>query len=159
MQDISNYQIIRKNAYNFYRKIGRIRCPALNNEFVHFNAEGFNHLIYKRKRSERNKNDQIMKFKLLPKAKHIIEISTTYQEYDESLTEIDRKKFKKKVRETVIVNYWGFIAIIKNYRVKVIIRQIGNGQKHFWSVMPAWAISQYRDIKLISKAKGDLIED
>ena len=97
MQDISNYQIIRKNAYNFYRKIGRIRCSALNNEFVHFNAEGFNHLIYKRKRSERNKNDQIMKFKLLPKAKHIIEISTTYQEYDESLTEIDRKKFKKKV--------------------------------------------------------------
>jgi len=159
MQDISNYDKIREDAHGFYQKIGAIRCHALNNEVVHFTAEGLNHLIYKSSRSERNRNDQITKFKLLSKAKTIIEITTTYQEYDESLTTVRRKRFKKIVQESATVKYWGFVAIIQNFRVKVIVRQIGNGQRHFWSVIPAWLTNHYRDIKLISQAKGNLAED
>lgn len=159
MHEVSNYKKIRENAHNFYRKIGAIRCPALKNDLVHFTAEGFNHLIYKKKRRERNKSDQVTKFKLLPQAKTIIEISTTCQEYDEGLIGVEKKKFKKIVHETTTVRYWGLVAIIKNFRVKVIVRQIGNGQKHFWSVIPAWTKSYYKDIKLISKAKGNLAED
>lgn len=159
MQDVSNYDKLREEAHNFYQKIEAVRCPALNNELVHFNAGGFNHLIYKGRRRERSKNDQITKFKLLPKAKTILEISTTYQEYDESLTTVRRKRFKKTAEETAPVKYWGFVAIIQNFRVKVIVRQIGNGQKQFWSVIPAWRTDHYRDIKLISMSKGDLAED
>ena len=159
MQDISNYDKMREDAHNFYQKIGIIRCPALNNEPVHFTAEGLNHLVYKSSRSERNRNDQITKFKLLSKAKTIIGITTTYQEYDESLTTVRRKRFKKIVQESATVKYWGFVAIIQNFRVKVIVRQIGNGQRHFWSVIPAWLTNHYRDIKLISQAKGNLAED
>ena len=159
MQDISNYEKIREDAHSFYEKIGAIRCPALDNELVHFTAEGFNHLLYKGDRRERSRNDQITKFKLLTKAKTILEISTTYQEYDESLTTVRKKRFKKTVEETATVKYWGLVAIIQNFRTKVIIRQIGNGQKHFWSVIPAWRTDHYRDIKLISMAKGNLSED
>ena len=159
MQDISNYEKIREDANNFYQKIGIIRCPALNNEPVHFAAEGFNHLIYKGKRRERNKNDQITKFKLVPKAKELIGLTTTHQEYDEGITDVRRKRFKKIVQETATVKYWGFVAIFNNFRIKVIVRQIGNGQRHFWSVIPAWRTNHYRDIKLISKAKGNLAED
>jgi len=161
MQDISNYNKIRENSHNFYQKIRAIRCPALSNELVHFNAEGFKHLVYKGKgkRRERNKNNQITKFKLLPKAKTIVEISTTYQEYDESLTTVRKKRFKKTVSGMTTIKYWGFIAIIQNFRVKVIVRQIGNGQKHFWSVIPAWTTNHYRNIKLISQAKGNLEDD
>lgn len=159
MEDISNYNKLRKDTDNFYKKIQANRCPALNNELVHFTAEGFNHLMYKGSRHERSKNDQITKFKLLAKAKTIIEISTTYQEYDESLITIRRKRFKRIVEESATVKYWGLVAIIANFRVKVIVRQIGNGQKHFWSVIPAWSTSYYRDIKLISMAKGDLAQD
>ncbi len=159
MQDISNYEKIREDALNFYQKIRDIRCPALNNELVHFTSEGFNHLVYKGRRTERSKNDQITKFKLLPRAKKLVEIATTYQEYDEGLIEIRRKRFKKVVYESVSVKYWGLVAIIENFRIKIIVRQIGNGQKQFWSVIPAWSTSQYRDIKLINQAKGDLAED
>lgn len=105
MQDISNYDKLREDTHNFYKNIGTIRCPALNNEPVHFTAEGFNHLIYKGNRRERSKDDQIMKFKLLPKAKTVIEVSTTYQEYDESPTTVRKRRFKKTVQEPAIVKY------------------------------------------------------
>lgn len=159
MQDISNYEKIREDTNNFYKQIGVIRCLALNNELVHFTAEGFNHLIFKGRRRERSKNDQITKFKLLTKAKTLLELTTTYQEYDESYTTIRKKRFKKIIDETATVKYWGFIAIIQNFRVKVIVRQIGNGQKQFWSVIPAWRTDHYRNIKIISMAKGDLADD
>mgnify|MGYP000936067658 CR=1 FL=1 len=159
MQDTSNYDKLRESSENFYKKIGAIRCPAFNNELVHFTAEGFNHLVYKGPRHERSQNDQITKFKLLPNAKNIIEISTTFQEYDESLIMVRKKRFKKIAEESSTVKYWGFVAIIKNFRVKVVIRQIGNGQKHFLSVIPAWKTQYYRDVKIISMAIGDLSED
>ena len=159
MTDISNYQKIREDSQSFYSNIGRICCPALNNEYVNFTSEGFNHLIYKSERTERDRSVQIMKFKLLTHAKTIIKISTTYQEYDESIIEVRKKKKKKVVHESSIVRYWGFVSIIRNFRVKVIIRQIGNGQKHFWSVIPTWSKAHYRDTKFITTAFGDLKED
>ncbi|MFH1030635.1 MAG: hypothetical protein V1770_05245 [bacterium] len=159
MYDISNYQKIKEDALKFYGIIGQIKCPALKNESVYFNSIGFNHLVYKKANCERSKQDQITKFKLLAKAKLIIGIATTFQEYDESLKEVIKKKYKKKIKETSTVYYWGFVAIINGYRIKVIIRQIGNGQKYFYSVIPAWAIVSYRDIKLISNCKGNLEED
>lgn len=159
MQDISGYDKLRESSNNFYKKIGAIRCPALNNEFVHFTAEGFNHLMYKGARRERSKNDQVTKFKLLPNAKMIIGISTTYQEYDESLITIRKKKFKKIVEESATAKYWGFVAILNNFRVKVVVTQIGNGQKQFLSVIPAWKTQYYRDIRVISMAVGDLALD
>lgn len=59
----------------------------------------------------------------------------------------------------MIVKYWGFVAIIDDYRIKVIVRQVGRGGKHFWSVIPAWTKLGYREIKLISKSKGSLADD
>lgn len=159
MLDISNYDKAREDAANFYKSIGRMRCPALNNEYIHFTSEGFNHLIYKNKRRERDRSVQIMKFKLLSKVKILVGTSSTYQEYDEGLKEVRVKTKKKIVNVTRVVKYWGFVAIIKDYRIKVVIRQLGDGQKHFWSVIPAWSKSHYKDIKLISQSKGNLSED
>ncbi len=148
------YQITRVRALELYNKIQTVRCPALNHQIVHFSSEGFNHLIYKRKRKERTRKVQAIKLRLLPKAHKLIEISTTYQEYDERITDTASRKGK-----TILVKYWGLVAIMNGYRIKAIIRQLGNGQKHFWSVIPAWNISYYRDIKLRSLSKGDLEED
>ncbi|MDD5738498.1 MAG: hypothetical protein PHY72_01020 [Candidatus Pacebacteria bacterium] len=157
MEDIPNYQQIKETAEKFYKEIGRLFCPVFNEPVV-FNSDGFNHLIYKRG-GERSKDDQITKLKLLTIAKEIVGVTTTYQEYDEGLVNIQKKKFKKRVNESVKVKYWGLVAIIKNCRVKVIVRQVGNGQKHFYSVIPAWTIRYYNGIKMISTAKGDLSLD
>ena len=64
-----------KPAFLHYQGFPNTLCASLNNEVVHFTAEGLNHLIYKSSRSERNRNDQITKFKLLSKAKTRIDCS------------------------------------------------------------------------------------
>jgi hypothetical protein len=159
MEDISNYEKIKEDSKRFYDQIGKVICPAFGQEVI-FTSEGFNHLVYKNDRRERDKNVQIMKFKLLPLAQKLVNLTTTYQEYEESLQEFRIKKFKKVVQETKVIKYWGIIAILENRKFKVVIRKIGdNGQFSFWSVIPAWITSQYRDIKFRSTMKGDPKDD
>ncbi|MDO8408034.1 MAG: hypothetical protein Q7S95_02240 [bacterium] len=159
MEDLSNYEKLRDDAQKFYASTRPMESPALR-EFVHFTAEGFNHIIFKGARSERERPSQILRFKLLPKAIKLIILSTTYQEYEETLKEFEVKSFKKKVRKSKSVKYWGIIAITDGRKIKVILRKIGdNGQLHFWSIVPAWTTNKYRDAKFISTMKGNPEED
>lgn len=159
MEDVSNYEKLREDAQKFYIGTRPVHSPALG-EFVHFTAEGFNHVIFKGPRSERERSSQILRFKLLPIAIRLTELSTTYQEYEVTLKEFEVKSFKKKVRKSKPVKYWGVIAIIDGRKIKVILRKIGdNGQLHFWSIVPAWTTNKYRDMKLYSTMKGNPEED
>lgn len=159
MDDLSNYAKLREDAQKFYVGTRPICSPAIS-EYVHFTADGFNHIIFKGPRSERERSSQILRFKLLPKAIKLIELSTTYQEYEETLKEFEVKSYKKKIRKSKPVKYWGIIAIIDGRKIKVILRKVGdNGQLHFWSVVPAWTTNKYRDLKLYSTMKGNPEED
>jgi hypothetical protein len=159
MEDISNYEKIRGDAKRFYEQIGKVFCPAFKADVI-FSSEGFNHLVYKNDRRERDKNVQIMKFKLLNLAQQLVKLTTTFQEYEETLQEFRIKKFKKVVQETKVVRCWGIIAILEHRKFKVVIRKIGdNGQYNFWSVIPAWVTNYHRDIKLVSTMKGDPNDD
>jgi len=159
MEDISNYEKLRADAQKFYSDIRGVISPALNN-YIHFNSEGFNHIIFKGSRKEREKSSQILRFKLLFLAVKLIKLSTTYQEFEETLKEFEVKSHKKRILKTKPIRYWGVIAIIDGRKIKVIIRKIGeDGKLHFWSVVPAWVTNKYRDIKLFSTMKGDPEED
>jgi hypothetical protein len=100
-----------------------------------------------------------MRFKLLPRAAKLIELATTFQEYEETLKQFEVKRRKKRMQETKTVRYWGLIAIIEGRKIKTIVRKIGNGQPHFWSIVPAWTTNKYRDLKLHSTMKGNPAED
>ncbi|MEK7550088.1 MAG: hypothetical protein AAB519_03870 [Patescibacteria group bacterium] len=155
MHNIANYETAKSNADAYYKKIGRIRCPALNNEYVHFTSEGFHHLQFS-SGNERSKDEQMTKFDLLIRARKIIEIATTHQEYDECL-EMVRKKMKKRREEVAMrVQYWALVAILQGRKVKVIVRQVGTGQKHFYSVIPFWNINHFQGNKIVSTANGNL---
>lgn len=159
MEDLSNYEKLREDARKFYISTRPVDSPALG-EYVYFTAEGFNHIIFKGSRSERERSSQILRFKLLPKAVHLVGLSTTYQEYEETVKEFEVKSHKKKVHRSKPVKYWGLIAIIDGRKIKVILRKIGdNGQLHFWSIVPAWTTNKYRDMKLYSTMKGNSEED
>jgi len=159
MDDVSNYDTLRENAQTFYNSTGRIFSPALNDQ-IHFTAEGFNHIIFKGSRSERDRSTQILRFKLLPLAIKLVKLATTYQEYEETLKEFEIKAYKKRARKSKSVKYWGLIAIIDGRKIKVIIRKIGdNGTMHFWSIVPAWVTNKHRDVRFFTTMKGNPDED
>jgi len=97
---------------------------------------------------------------LLPLAVKLVKISTTYQEFEETIKEFEIKSFKKKVRKSCPVEYWGIIAIVDGRKIKVIIRKRGeNGAMHFWSIVPAWVTNKYRDTRFFTTMKGNPEED
>lgn len=148
-----DYDKIREEAAILYGSFGSVECPALAQNIV-FNSEGFNHLVYSRPSKMRDKRAQILRFDMLEKAKHILETSTTFQEYDE---EIIYKKVNRNgswISMNVVVRCWGFVAIVRKFRVKVVVTQEGNGAIKFLSVVPAWFTKQYRDIKMIEMSTG-----
>ncbi|MFA6340786.1 MAG: hypothetical protein WCX27_00895 [Candidatus Paceibacterota bacterium] len=150
---VSDYENIKEEASKLYKTFVCVDCPALDQK-VNFTSEGFNHLIYSAPKKMRDKRAQILRFDMLEKAKFILETSTTFQEYDE---EIINKKVNRNghwIPMNVIVRCWGFVAIIRKFRVKVVITQEGNGAINFLSVVPAWFTKWYRDIKLIETSVG-----
>lgn len=159
MDNHSQYEKSRSDAHAYLLSHKPIHSPVLN-EYIHFTAEGFNHILYKGSRHERDRESQQMRFKLLTRATKLIAISTTYQEYEERMKECVVKVKKTKVKKTKRIQYWGIIAIIDNRKIKVIVRKIGdNGQMHFWSIVPAWVTNKYRDTRFVSTMKGNPEED
>ena len=143
MLDLEKYLKEKERARLYYKTIEQVFSPALK-EKINFNSEGFNHLIYKNKRGEeRDKNSQLLRFKLLPLTKNLVELSTTYQEYEEIYG------------DGRIIIVWGIIAIINKRKIKIVLKKIGKGQINFWCVIPAWKTSHYRDIKLFHTMEGD----
>lgn len=55
MDDVSNYEKLREDAQKFYIGTHPIQSPALG-EFVYLTAEGFNHIVFKGSRSERERS-------------------------------------------------------------------------------------------------------
>lgn len=155
---LKDYPEIRTVAAELYSSFRKVHCPALGGE-VHFTSEGFNHLIYKRANKERDKRTQILRFDMLERAKFILEKSTTYQEYEENMEYQKVNRHGKFVGMNVAVRYWGFVAIVQKFRVKVVVIQIGNGKMEFQSVIPAWFIRQYREIKIIQNSTGTGLSD
>ena len=118
---------------------------------IRFASEGFNHIVFKSSRTERERSSQLLRFNLLPKAVKLLQISTTYQEFEERYQEIEVMSYKNKIMKTKIVHYWGIIGIIDNRKIKVIIRRIGeNGALYFWSIIPDFRTSPRRDKKLFT---------
>jgi len=159
MENLSDYEKLRENSQKFYSKIGNVFSPALM-EKIYFSSGGFNHIIFKSPRTEREKSSQILRFKLLPLTVKLIKVSTTYQEFEEKLEKIEIKSYKNKTKTIKLIKYWGVIAIIDNRKIKVIIRKIGdNGTMHFWSIVPAWTTNKYRDTRFFTTMKGNPDED
>lgn len=129
-----DYAQIRAQAETFYRSVGKVFCPALNAE-VYFSAQGFHHLRYDGNNYEREKDVQKTKMLCLKEAVEIINKSTTIQEFRTKTHQIGKEG------TTRIVSYYALHAITdikKRRRLKIVIRQIGEGNVHFWSVMPSW---------------------
>ena len=152
---LENYELVKTEAKSVYNSLGCVKCNALGGQLVYFTAEGLNHLFYKHK-SERPKQDQFMRLKVIDLVKKIIGMTTTIQEKDEKI-QLFKVKMKKKSQEvSKIVKFWGFTAIIENKKITVVLRKVGEGKIHFWSVVPAWRTTKKGNIKVMEYSKSDL---
>ena len=101
-----------------------------------FNSDGFSHLRFHVDGTPRNPMEQMYKLGLLPLVIPTIKTATKVSEYERRLAPIGRKKRggEKIIKE---VQYWALVSIVgrRNVKVKVVLRKIGTGKIHFWSVM------------------------
>ena len=127
---------IKERAEKLYLSKKEIYCPYFQKKVI-LNSDGFHHLQFSDRR-ERNKNEQFLKFCLVPLALKIIEKSGTIQEYRKILMPIGKKSKQDGFTKMKEVEFWAFIAIIgeKSKKIKAILRRVGDGNITFWSVMP-----------------------
>ena len=125
--DIASHKEFIKKSYEEYKKIGYIECLAFANEKVYFNKDGFRHLIRKGK-DLREIKDQVERLDLLKYAPIILSESKTFDEYN-------KNKPLHSIGKTNNVNFWSFIRIFNGIKVTLIVRQIKNNNKHFFSIM------------------------
>ena len=149
----------KEKAYIEYKKVKSVFCPYLNTDVV-FSSSGFRHLIYKNQYVKRDEQTQLFRFKLLAKASKLLKITTTVQEQDSYKSTIEVKEFGERVKRTKVMQYYGFIAIIDGWKVKVIVKKIGNGEPFFWSIIPNWVTNKKRDLgKKYINFSGNLESD
>jgi hypothetical protein len=74
----------------------------------------------------------------LPLTIGIVKKSGTLQEYRKNLLAVGKKSKRDNLTHMKTVQYWGFVAIVgkSQIKIRVILRQIGDGNIVFWSVMP-----------------------
>ncbi len=141
--DREKFEKIKKETKEYYAKLGAVRCPYLKAD-VHFNEEGFGHLLSKSWNRGRSLSEQYTRLRILPKVIEIIKIAHTLQEFDERKIFVRQKINSRWEKRLKIVRYYVFIAFLKerNFRLKIIIKEIEGGQPFFWSVYPSWKITK-----------------
>lgn len=133
---------LKEQAREIFARSKTIDCPAFPGEKIIFNAKGFSHLFYKgsKKNRTRDRAQIAVRIKLLPRAVKLLKLMPIYQEQASYI--FGKRQYK----------FWAFEGVIDNRRIKAIIRQAGNGHKHFWSVIPGWR----RSGRIIRNARSDL---
>lgn len=148
--DNEKFNRIREEAEQYYKSLGKIWCPYLK-DYVHFSAEGFQHLLFKSWNRSRTRQEQYTRLKLLRLAPKVIAQSHTLQEYDERKLFVRQKINARWEKRMKGVTYYVFIAIVGDRRLKIIIKEIEGGVKFFYSLYPSWRVAregngQYRKI-------------
>ncbi len=150
---LSRYKNELVGAETSYKGIGFVHCPYFNKK-VTFNSDGFHHLRYKVGGSERPKLAQMYKFSLMHGATEIIKASGTLQQYRKQWGITGRKKNADGSQEMKEMEYFAFEGIlgigVSAIRIKAIVRRVGNGEPHFWSVMSDADLKRKSSYKLAS---------
>jgi hypothetical protein len=135
MED-SYFEQKKAKARDIYDAHRTIRSPYFGDDII-LNADGFHHLRYSARR-ERNREEQVLKFTLLPLGLHILKKAATLQEYRRLLSPVGAPSRHDGSVPMKLVEWWGFVAIFveQQIKVRVIVRKVGDGNLHFWSVMP-----------------------
>ena len=134
---VEEFERVKRRAEDFYKTIGDVHCPYFK-EAVHFNVAGLDHVKFKDWRKVRSSKDLFMRLKLLHLAPEVIKLSRTVQGISETKEFVRRKVHSRWDTVLTIITYYEFVAVLENRRVRVVVRHLAGGEKHFWSIQPFW---------------------
>jgi len=137
MNNIELLEKIKKEAEENYGKVDSVVCPYLKTQ-VKFNAKGLDHIKMKSWNKSRLASDQYLRLKFLKLVPDVLKDSGTLQEIKEAKNFERVKNVGRWQSIMKPVVYYGFVAIMKGIKIKVIVKRIENGQPYFWSVIPFW---------------------
>lgn len=147
-KDEEDFVEVVKKAEEFYASVGDIHCPYFG-EKIAFNTKGFKHLKFKSDQVARIREDQYVRLKLLPYAAEVLKKSRTVQGIWSTKKFEDQKTSSRWEHVLKEVIFYEFIAVLENVRVKVIVKQVFGGEKHFWSVVPYWKIDSMNSRRIL----------
>ncbi|OGZ97731.1 MAG: hypothetical protein A3J10_00680 [Candidatus Sungbacteria bacterium RIFCSPLOWO2_02_FULL_54_10] len=135
--DIENFDEVTTKGGDLYKKFSPVRCPYFGGD-VYFNASGLEHLKFKRPRYARSRRDQYMRFKVLFLVPEVLCLSHTVQGVWET-KHFERVRIHSRT-DIILkhVTYYEFIAVIRRVRIKIVIKQIEDGQRFFLEHYPFW---------------------
>jgi len=152
MKEISKEKFNRTKdkAEELYRELDTVNCAYFKEE-VHFNRLGLDHIKFKKWNRSRPIKDQYMRLRLLHLAPQVLKLSRTVQGMSYAKEFIRKKVHSRWDNILTNIYYWEFVAIIDEVRVRVVVRQIEGGVKHFWSIIPFWQNDKNGNRKMIYK--------
>lgn len=137
----SDFAALKDKGEAFYATVGSVFCPYFREDIL-FTQSGLDHLNFKRGNKQRVFGDRTIRFKLLPLVPIILAKSHTLQGIFETKS-FESVRVHNRVDSILKqVTYYEFIAVISNYRIKVIVKQVEGRAKIFWSVIPFWKKSK-----------------
>jgi len=153
------FEETKSKAKDIFDKNSLVHCPYFGQEIT-LNSDGFHHFQFSDRR-ERNKDEQVLKFSLLPLAIKVVRKSGTVQEYRKNLCAVGKKSKKDGLTLMKEVEFWAFVAIVGDMpiRIRVILRRIGDGKIILWSVMPASKLKRDETEKMKVLAKKGIEDD
>src|SRR3989344_5088624 len=144
----ADFEEISKKAAGFYNTIGEVRCSYFGEKVV-FNTVGLKHLKFKSDKAARPHSEQYARLKLITIAPQVLSLSRTVQG-------VWHTKHFERIRvhsrtDTILksVSYYEFIAVLESVRVKVIVKQIDEGERFFWSIIPYWKIDSVNSRRVL----------
>ena len=149
------FDLILQYAQKFYGTIGSIRCPYFR-EPIQFNPEGLEHLRRKNWNRGRPRSDQFMRLKFLWAAPEILRLSHTVQGVWHGHDRVRRHRHNQWEEEFKPAIFYEFIAVLKDRRFKVIVKEVEGRGKQFWSLIPFWQQTK-QGTRLLHN--GNLLED
>jgi hypothetical protein len=154
--NIHDFEKVRTEGEDSYKKYSTVYCPYFK-DTITFNSQGLEHLKFKTREKARQEQDQYMRFKLLHLAPLVLGSSGTLQGVFET-KRFEYIKINSKWNKVLKpVTYYEFISVIKRNRVKIIVKQIDNGKKIFWSIIPFWGMDNNTQLRVLHE--GNVEED
>ncbi|MEK7217509.1 MAG: hypothetical protein AAB374_01725 [Patescibacteria group bacterium] len=93
--------------------------------------------------------EQYVRLRLIFLAPEILKLSRTVQGISE-IKRLESQKINSRWEHQMKkVTYYEFIAVLKGVRVKVIVKEVEGGEKHFWSIIPFWKLDRANNKRIL----------